>query len=724
MNKIQVSTIAKPRDEYTSQFKPNTEIKTEWIPKKPSVFKTLKFENESVNPSDYYAPVCKSYTEKGIFQAGDNGCVVFVLCVGGHGYGTDTKGFGGAFPVAFTNPVGGWQIRTNASHGVGNGVNHKFEAHNKSSTQNNYIHNPPVSVASPSTFGSYLSSNAGLSIEANTITNKQIYRQWLCTGWDGWWAIGDRYKRSYWANETQNVKLSSGAYDGDLLGTSGEIKFGVFKLNPNEVVNISVGEGFVKGHVDIVYFELRNGNDEAITKPSQPNDVTAGIPLPAPTPPQVTPTPPPPLPLTLGIKPDKLELEVGATQTIEIITNATSYTSNMQDDTIASFNEATKEITAKIQGDTMLTIEGIRDNESIRRAVAIKVIEKQVIINPTPPTTTPPQNTPKSINFTSLLPNLQTMNTEQLAYMYVIGFVWQELFKIAQNDNNMTLLHTTITEKRKKELQDLYDTQRINYAQKQTLIGYAPVGYQILSTHISAYPFLQSKDEAHLQTLESLIIEKESVEQGMTFTHVFSEAVENMSNADFTDNLEVWIKEAQGVITRTRLEDPKPNQTPQGLDSLNVVFSKNPNSYIARNETDDELKIDRFNCVWEDPLETDYIHELFWFIVYDEAKVGFDMQKVKETWITQKNHAGDKNVSNTPEKRQNFINVGNNIQVGAIGQIFRKAYFTDMKDELFEAYDVAPYKMRLKKSIYQLSKEDLLELFTRACQKVYAISKT
>lgn len=46
-----------------------------------------------------------------------------------------------------------------------------------------------------------------------------------------------------------------------------------------------------------------------------------------------------------------------------------------------------------------------------------------------------------------------------------------------------------------------------------------------------------------------------------------------------------------------------------------------------------------------------------------------------------------------------------------------------MKDELFEAYDVAPYKMRLKESIYQLSKEDLLELFTRACQKVYAISK-
>lgn len=558
--KIQVSTIAKPRDEYTSQFKPNTEIKTEWIPKKPSVFKTLKFENESVNPSDYYAPVCKSYTKNGIFQAGSNGCVVFVLCVGGHGYGTLSGRWSGYYEWTWSDPVRGWQTDDQTDT--------RTQFYDKRLRRQDFVHRADGAVAHPSSFGRYLSANAGLSIQ-DTTTRYELLRTWTIRGWaSGWdWGSGQIRERQ----EQQWITTSSGEFNGNLVGTSGEIKFGVFKLNPNEVVNISVGSGAIKGHVDIVYFELRNGNDEAITKPSQPNDVIAGIPLPAPTPPpppQVTPTPPTPLPLTLGIKPDKLELEVGDTQTIEIITNATSYTSNMQDDTIASFNEATKEITAKIQGDTMLTIEGIRDNESIRRAVAIKVIEKQVITNPTPTPPTPtPQNTPKSINFTSLLPNLQTMNTEQLAYMYVIGFVWQELFKIAQNDNNMTLLHTTITEKRKKELQDLYDTQRINYTQKQTLIGYAPVGYQILSTHISAYPFLQSKDEAHLQTLESLIIEKESVEQGMTFTHVFSEAVKNMSNADFTDSLEVWIKEAQGVITRTRLEDPI-NQTPQGLDSL------------------------------------------------------------------------------------------------------------------------------------------------------------
>lgn len=547
--KIQVSTIAKPRDEYTSQFKPNTEIKTEWIPRKPSVFKTLKFENESVNPSDYYAPVCKSYRENGIFQAGDNGCVVFVLCVGGHGYGTDTKGFGGAFPVAFTNPVGGWQIRTNASHGVGNGVNHKFEAHNKSSTQNNYIHNPPASVASPSTFGSYLSSNAGLSIEANTITNKQIYRQWLCTGWDGWWAIGDRYKRSYWANETQNVKLSSGAYDGDLLGTSGEIKFGVFKLNPNEVVNISVGEGFIKGHVDIVYFELRNGNDEAITKPSQPNDVIAGIPLPAPTPPQVTPTPPPPLPLTLGIKPDKLELEVGATQTIEIITNATSYTSNMQDDTIASFNEATKEITANLQGDTMLTIEGIRDNESIRRAVAIKVIEKQTIINPTPPTPTP-QNTPKSIYPVAL--DMDNFNVEQLSYLYVTTLFWSNVFNVAMNDGMPTTLYTPISEAKKQEIQGIYDTHRTQENMKDTLKTYATSACNTLATHVAMYPYYQNKEEAHLELLESLVQEKEQVIKGTRFTHEFKDFVKNMNADTFTDKIAEWIKEIDGVIVRTK----------------------------------------------------------------------------------------------------------------------------------------------------------------------------
>lgn len=540
--KIQVSTIAKPRDEYTSQFKPNTEIKTEWIPRKPSVFKTLKFENESINPSDYYTPVCKSYTENGIFQAGSKGCVVFVLCVGGHGYGTQQKTWGEWSSTGWSDPHGGWQTDDNCEH--------KISIHNKIARRRNYLHKA-LSQATSSSFGSYLSANAGLSVD-NSATRYQIYRQWDMHGWASIWDWGSGRWR-YGLNETTTHNIINN-YDGNLVGTSGEIKFGVFKLNPNEVVNISVGEGFIKGHVDIVYFELRNGNDEAITKPSQPNDVIAGIPLPAPTPPpppQVTPTPPTPLPLTLGIKPDKLELEVGDTQTIEIITNATSYTSNMQDDTIASFNEATKEITANLQGDTMLTIEGIRDNESIRRAVAIKVIEKQVITNPTPTPPTPtPQNTPKSIYPVAL--DMDNFNVEQLSYLYVTTLFWSNVFNVAMNDGMPTTLYTPISEAKKQEIQGIYDTHRTQENMKDTLKTYATSACNTLATHISMYPYYQNKEEAHLELLESLVQEKEQVIQSVHFTHEFKDFVKNMNADTFTDKIAEWIKEIDGVIVRTK----------------------------------------------------------------------------------------------------------------------------------------------------------------------------
>lgn len=537
--KIQVSTIAKPRDGYTSQFKPNTEIKTEWIPKKPSVFKTLKFENESINPSDYYAPVCKSYRENGIFQAGDNGCVVFVLCVGGHGYGTLSGRWSGYYEWTWSDPVRGWQTDDQ--------THHRTQFYNKRLRRQDFVHRADGAVAHPSSFGRYLSANAGLSIQ-DTTTRYELFRTWTIRGWASSWDWGSGQIRE--RQEQQWITTSSGEFNGNLVGTSGEIKFGVFKLNPNEVVNISVGSGAIKGHVDIVYFELRNGNDEAITKPSQPNDVIAGIPLPAPTPPQVTPTPPTPLPLTLGIKPDKLELEVGATQTIEIITNATSYTSLMQDDTIASFNEATKEITAKIQGDTMLTIEGIRDNESIRRAVAIKVIEKQVIINPTPPTTTPPQNTPKSIYPVAL--DMDNFNVEQLSYLYVTTLFWSNVFNVAMNDGMPTTLYTPISEAKKQEIQGIYDTHRTQENMKETLKTYATSACNTLATHVAMYPYYQNKEEAHLELLESLVQEKEQVIKGTRFTHEFKDFVKNMNADTFTDKIAEWIKEIDGVIVRTK----------------------------------------------------------------------------------------------------------------------------------------------------------------------------
>lgn len=691
---IQVSTIAKPRDEYTSKFVLNSEKKQEWIPKKPSVIKKLKFEDDVSLNTDDYCPVYKSYTSNDTFIAGKNGCVVFVLCVGGSGYGTGSKAWGDYYGAGWSDPVGGWRIDDQTDY--------KTKIYNKVLQRRDYKHNPPAnSNVSPTSFGTYLSANAGLNIAQNTITQYQNYRTWTIHGkasaWD--WGSGQYRYRS----ETQDVRLSSGAYDGNLRGTSGGVKFGIFTLKPNEVVSISVGQGFVKGHVDLVYFELRNANGEVLEKPSQPNNVTENIPLPKPK------------PLSLALNPSEVELEIGSTENIEIITNATSWIYSI-DDTIASFDEATKEIKAIAKGQTILAIEATRDKESVKKAVSVKVIEKQQPILPTQPT----QVQMKIINPSSMYPNLQTMDNEQLAFMYVTTLAYSKVFAVAQNDSNMTVMSVKLDEKTKKDLQDIYTQSRAT--DKITLLQYANGGYHALANYIGVYPFMQNKDEAHLQLLEKLIVESQGIENSMQYTHVFSDSVKNMSNEDFVDNLTTtWITELDGIITRSK----QSNQATT-LDSINVNFSKTPNSYVQRSETKNELKVDSFTQSWDDPIETDYIHELFWYITYSQAGVNFTMEKVKETWLAQKSAGGDSNVSNTPEKRQQFINVGlqtSGDKVGAIGQIFKQAYETDMKDELFEPYDVSPYKMKLKDDIYTLSKSDLLDLFTRACQKVYAITK-
>lgn len=90
--KIQVSTIAKEREQYLSQFQLNEKVKKEWIPRKSSVEKTPKFEGKTTMLSDSYIPICKTFNKNDTFIAPEGGCVVYVLCVGGHGYGTQEKG--------------------------------------------------------------------------------------------------------------------------------------------------------------------------------------------------------------------------------------------------------------------------------------------------------------------------------------------------------------------------------------------------------------------------------------------------------------------------------------------------------------------------------------------------------------------------------------------------------------------------------------------------------
>ncbi|TLD84243.1 hypothetical protein [Helicobacter trogontum] len=704
MNKIQVSTIAKPRDEYTSKFNLNTQTKKEWIAKKPSIFNILRFQNQTINPSDYYAPISKTYRENDIFIAGREGCVIFVLCVGASGYGTQTKGYGTQYPSTWSDPVGGWQIDDKTDD--------RTQIYDKVLRRTDYVHNPPQSLATPSSFGSYLSANAGLNIAENTITQYQNYRTWTIRGWESGWDWGNGQYR--YRSETQNIKLSSGAFDGDLLGSDAQVRFGVFRLAPNEVVPISVGKGFVNGHIDIVYFELRNGNNEAISKPSNPNDVTQNIPT---TPPKEdTQTPPVILPLTLAIKPDRLELERGTKETIEIITNAPSFTSNMQDDTIASFDETTKEITANLKGDTMLIIEAVRDNETIRRAVAIKVIEKEII---TPPTQPEPEEQTEMINVAPYRFDMSMFNIEELSYLYVLSLAFSEFIAIATNENLPNVIFKPFSQEKKAELQTIYDTYRVSDpTMRTTLEQYGLVLLANIGSYINLYQFVANRDEAHLESLKNLIQEKIQVIEGIEYNYELKDFVKNMDHESLVTNITIWVKELDKLITRNLITEEE-NTSNVELNSLDVIFSKEPNSYITRNETKEELKVESFNQTWNDPIDTDYIHELYFFIIYAQAGVNYTMQQVKETWALQKNTAGDNNVSNTPEKRQDFINIKPNV----IGEIFIKAYETDMKDELFETYEEDLYKMRLKESIYTLSNKELIELFTKACQRVYAINK-
>lgn len=775
MKNIQVSTTAPKREQYKSHITENSSVVKEWIPRKHEIEFITKFENDCpiIKGGDYYDAVVKTYNHNGEFINGKNKVAVFVVCVGGSGYGSDTKGFLGAQACAWSDPVGGWQIKTNKTHGIGKGVNYKFEAHNKSATENRYVHNPnPALMASPSSFGRYLSANAGLNIEENTCTNRQIKRQWYCTGWDGWWATGSRYERAYWAYETQNVKTSIGAYDVDLLGSDGEIRFGIFTLKPFEVVPISVGTGAVNGYVNIVYFALHNSKGEIIQNPTS-NDVTDGIILPKPIPPKPPTTQER---LRIAISPNPISLEVGQTLTLTIQSNAPTLSYEL-DNANVSFDETTKELRGNIEGSAILSITATRDTESIKRAVAITITQAQNQgqgntqnqgnnqgqnqgqtgqgNGQTNQNTQNPQQLIKLANGYPLYDKLDSMNREELSYLYTFSLLWQQAFQIATQNNMPILIPKTIPQDKIQEVQTIY-TDLANGTTPQTmetLKHYAKVGIDTLINHIAYYPFIQGFDPFHKNLLESLIEEHAHRENGQDFSHRFTQAVITMPKEDFLDSMTLWITELDGLLVRDKNQGTQQGNTNHGtqdntnqgqgntqgntqgttntqtnLDSNNVAFSKNPNSYIARQEVNNTLYVELFTFTWDDPSETDYLHELFWFVMYDSIKVPQTMPQVKQTWLAQKTNGGDSNVSNTPEKRQKSLNgemkgVNNSGNNGLLAHIFREAFYTDMKDVLFEPFTQNGMTYKLKDSIYQLPKHEFIALFTQACQKVYAITK-
>ena len=550
-DKIQVSTIAKPRDEYTSNFTPNTNEKDEWIPKKPSIFKTLKFEGENELFTDYYKPICKTFTESENFIAPKNGCLAFVLVVGGHGYGSETKEWGEWYNSAWTDPIGGWQMDDNCEY--------KVSIYNKISRDRLYLHNS-INKSSPSSFGVYLSANAGLNIE-NSATQYQRYREWRMHGWASAmdWGKGQYRHRS--ETTTHNVVNN---YDGILQGNSGEVKFGIFTLAPNEIVTITIGDGVIKGHVDLVYFELVNGKGEAIEKPTQ-NDVTLDIvlPKPKPTPLPLTPLTPAKKNIKIITTPSEISLAKGLSEAIKIETNAKSYEANIVDSTIAEYDKDKGEIKALNIGTTLLKIIAKEDDtNTLTQGVRIEVLDN--IINPTNPTppnnTTPDTNTPDNnqnttqkpimINYKLLDSKIDSMNAEQLAYAYALSLLYVESFKPIENDLNGNMIFQPISAELKEKAQKNYDDFRTKDA--KLIVEHAKTINETLAIHIMTYinKRLQGYEEAHIAILEPLIEEYEEEIDGMTYTHRFSSQVVDLDNETYLNKLTLWIKELANMIVR------------------------------------------------------------------------------------------------------------------------------------------------------------------------------
>lgn len=387
-------TLTTQQQELLNQINQNTTITKEWIPRKPSVFKIEKFENDIVDfLTDSYAPVYKVYKSDSkesesqhTFTAPKGGCVAFVLVQGGSGGGSTNRGYWTTqYNVGFSGPIcGNWDVDSQVSHKTQ--YSHKVQKERLWVINGNSNNNGGVT-----TFGKYLSANGGLGVESSNVTHKEVLKNWHLKGWASVWDWGagqtrDRYELNLYKYEygkeillvhTHNPHATKDYY-GNLVGQNGEVKFGIFVLGSNEVVPITIGRSFhSEAHVDVVYFELQNEAGQSIEKPSEPNNVLQGVILPA--------------QLELKITPENIELTPNSTITLEIITNAISLSCDILDVNIASFNLATRSITAISVGDTTLRVTAEGENKrKIIKDLPIKVVAATLVV-PTPTLLVQPQ---------------------------------------------------------------------------------------------------------------------------------------------------------------------------------------------------------------------------------------------------------------------------------------------------------------------------------------------
>ena len=258
MKKIQVSTIAEKRDQYTQHFEENSKKEYTWIKREPQVAFIEKFVNEFLTHSKASRAVFKHicFRQNGKFIAPKEGTIAIVFMQGGRGGDTTDYGWDSVWQrVGFIEPPGGINPNDNPFK------EYRYGPYREYSNILNWVTLDGLQ-GNPSSFGDKMSVHGGLGSGKGATDKRQVQS---IIGWKGKnssWDWGDLK----YTTTTRSFEQSLATKNLILHGLVGQIKLGFFRLQPNEEVEVIVGSG---GAVDVSYLQIEIGEN---------NDITAHIP--------------------------------------------------------------------------------------------------------------------------------------------------------------------------------------------------------------------------------------------------------------------------------------------------------------------------------------------------------------------------------------------------------------------------------------------------------------
>ena len=203
----------------------------------------------------------------------------------------------------------------------------------------------------------------------------------------------------------------------------------------------------------------------------------------------------------------------------------------------------------------------LRENESsvnisVGAGGSVDVFYTQEITE-APAPITPPQN-PTAQNNSNLKniemggqawinANIANATSEEASYLYTISLLYANMVRIVSDLSSVEI--TRPDSAKIAELQNIYNMYKNDSATLPTLKHYIAGIYGILANYLMVYPLYANKDQTHYDNLCNQLL----IQQDLTVnTYTFKDALKNMSIADFSDSILDYMKELQGIITRTK----------------------------------------------------------------------------------------------------------------------------------------------------------------------------